>query len=51
MGDLHVETPDLTPLYLEVLAAIAFYQMRGWDWRSIVSYLIWKHEQAERTQE
>ncbi len=47
MGNLHVEkpTPDLTALYLEVLACIAFYQMRGWDWRSVVSYLIWKHEQ------
>lgn len=31
------ETPS--PAQLEILAAIRFYDRRGWDWTSVVAFL------------
>lgn len=31
-----------TDVQREILAAIHFYEARGWDWISVVAFLAWK---------
>jgi hypothetical protein len=37
---------EVSALAREVIDLITFYQVRGWDWRTAVEFLIWKSERV-----